>query len=302
MTMVAPSRGVSLETWLTPIVALVLGAGIIRFMPALIERIGGGLGTGAVEAGITIALFGALMLVATIGGRVQTLAVWRLGARPGVLVAFGLPIGIVALLMATGIAALSGVVGAGAQVPGRGAGLLLGTLLMLVQTAGEEVYVRGWLQGVLGRAFGGLVAVAVAAAVFMLLHLIVGARSPLTLFNLFLAGMWFGLLALRTGGLAAPIAAHFGWNWAEGVLLGLDPNPGVGLFGAVFNLDLRGAAVWGGSAEGLNASLATSFVIVALILPLLVGRSAAGVVPDVAAPVPSPAPATDRNAFFLGGD
>jgi membrane protease YdiL (CAAX protease family) len=297
----ARSRGIRPETWLTPIVALVLGAGIIRFMPGLVERLGAGLGAAVVEAGITIALFGALMLVATIAGHVQHLAVWRPGARPGALVAFALPIGIVALLMATGIAALSGVVGAGAQVPGRGAGLLLGTLLMLVQTAGEEVYVRGWLQPVLGRAFDGLVAVALAAAVFVLLHLIVGARAPLTLFNLFLAGTWFGLLALRTGGLAAPIAAHFGWNWAEGVLLGLDPNPGVGLFGAVFNLDLRGSAVWGGSPEGLNASLATSFVLVALILPLLVGRSTAAAVPEVA-PVPSPAPATERNAFFLGGD
>jgi membrane protease YdiL (CAAX protease family) len=228
------------------------------------------------------------------------------------MAAFALPIGIVALLAATGLVALSGSIGTGMQAPGRGAGLLLGTLLLFVQTAGEEVYVRGWLQPVLGRAFGGFVAVALAAAIFVVLHLIVGARSPLTLFNLFLAGAWFGLLALRTGGLAAPIAAHFGWNWAESVLLGLDPNPGVGMFGAVFNLDMRGPAAWGGSPEGLNASVATSFVLVALILPLLVRRASAPSVSPAAeamsaamapsAPAPALAPAGDRNAFFLGGD
>jgi membrane protease YdiL (CAAX protease family) len=301
----ASSRGITPETWLTPVVAVVLGAAIIRFMPAVLQHLGGGLGEKAVETGITIALFGSLMLVATIAGRVQKLPVWRLGAQPGSRAALSLPLGIAALLATTGIAALSGTVVAGGAAPGRGAGILLGTLLLFVQTAGEEVYVRGWLQPILGRALGGLVAVAVAAAVFMVLHLIIGARAPLTLLNLFLAGTWFGLLALRTGGLAAPIAAHFGWNWAEGVLLGLDPNPGVSMFGALFNLDMRGSAAWGGSPEGLNASLATAFVLVALILPLLVRRAA---VASPVAPLPavptaeSPVKAPNRNAFFVGED
>lgn len=304
MTTLAPPRGISLETWLTPLAALLAGAAIIRFVPGLIQRIGGNLGEAVIEAAITIVLFGALMLVATIGGRIQRLAVWRSGERTGRWIGAALPLGMAALLAATGLAALSGTIVPGTLPPGRGAGLLLGTLLLLIQTAGEEVYVRGWLQPILGRAFDGLLAVALAAAVFMILHLIVGARSPLTLLNLFLAGSWFGLLALRTGGIAAPIAAHFGWNWAEGVLLGLDPNPGVGLFGALFNLDMRGPAIWGGSPEGLNASVATSFVLVALILPLIVPRSTgASVAVPVPAPIPAdaaPIPQDDRKAFFLG--
>ena len=86
--------------------------------------------------------------------------------------------------------------------------------------------------------------------------------------NLTLGGVLFGLLAWRSGGLGASIAAHAGWNWAETILFGLDPNPGTGGFGAIHDLDLVGAMRWGGSTEGLNASLAMTIVLAALILPL----------------------------------
>jgi membrane protease YdiL (CAAX protease family) len=122
------------------------------------------------------------------------------------------------------------------------------------------------------RSWGPATGVIVASLAFAALHLAGGARSPLTLLNLFFGGLLFGLLALRTGGIAAPAGAHALWNWAEQILLGLDPNPGTGSFGALFDLDLVGTAAWGGSEEGLNASLALTFVLVALIVPLLFWR------------------------------
>ena len=60
-----------------------------------------------------------------------------------------------------------------------------------------------------------------------------GWGHPVSLLNILLAGIWFGLLALRTGGLLAPILAHFGYNWAEEMIFGASPNPGVGAFGSV---------------------------------------------------------------------
>ena len=89
--------------------------------------------------------------------------------------------------------------------------------------------------------------------------------------NLFLAGMFLGLLALRTGGLVAPCAAHFAWNWCESNLFGSDPNPGSGLFGAFFDLDLRGPALWSGGDDTMNGSLATTLVLGAIILSLAFG-------------------------------
>jgi membrane protease YdiL (CAAX protease family) len=144
--------------------------------------------------------------------------------------------------------------------------LLAGTVLTIIQCSAEEMLLRGWLQPVLAEHWHSWVAVIAAALVFAALHLLGGARSPLTLVNLLLAGIFFGLLALRTGGIAAPIAAHFAWNWSEALLLGLDVNPGVGSYGALFNLELSGSSWWGGSQEGLNSSIGVTFVLVALVI------------------------------------
>jgi membrane protease YdiL (CAAX protease family) len=89
------------------------------------------------------------------------------------------------------------------------------------------------------------------------------------LLNLFLGGVLFGLLAVRTVGLLAPICAHFGWNWGEQLLFGLDPNPGSSVFGAIFDRDLAGDALWGGSGEGLNASVIVTLTLVALVTALV---------------------------------
>ena len=97
------------------------------------------------------------------------------------------------------------------------------------------------------------------------MHFFAAAKEPLAFVNLVLAGLWLGVLANRSGGLMLPIAAHFGWNGAEELLFGAAPNPGVGSFGALFDIDLIGNPLWGGSAEGLNASLSTVFVLAALL-------------------------------------
>ncbi len=108
-----------------------------------------------------------------------------------------------------------------------------------------------------------------------------GWRDPVSLLNITLAGVWFGLLAWRTGGILAPTLAHAGYNWAEEMLFGASPNPGVGPFGALFDADLTGSVRLGGSADGLNASLLLTAVLIAIILPLLL-RSPASAGPATA--------------------
>ena len=225
-------------------------------------------GTAAMlDAAFTLLLFGVLATVAVLamshGGGLRE----RAGAPSGRLLGIGLAAGFGGF----GAAYLLAMV-AGTSVPGAGPasiGLVaLGTLVVLVQAAGEELYFRGWLLGSLERAWGAWPALGVSAIAFAALHLLGGARAPLSLANLLLGGLLFGLLAQRTRGLLVPIAAHWAWNWAEGILFGLDPNPGSGSFGALWDHDLVGAAAWGGSSEGLNASLAVTASLVAILIPL----------------------------------
>lgn len=156
--------------------------------------------------------------------------------------------------------------------------IVTGSLLIALQVAAEEMMFRGLLQPVLIRAGGRAAGIVLTALAFALVHFAGGWRDPASLANIFLAGLWFGLLAWRTAGLLAPIAAHFGYNWAEELLFAASPNPGHGAFGSIFDVDLAGPAIWGGSVEGLNASLSLSVLLVLFILPLVAGRARAGVV------------------------
>lgn len=249
--------------------ALLAGALAVMMGPGLAETMLEALAIGdpaTAEALFTVTIFGTLLAVAVAAGRVWGVKALAGGERPGRWGIIGLAMGVGGLSLAVGYAALAGTV---RPAPGIGAPgvLLLGALAVLVQVLAEEAMFRGWVQPVLARAWGVMPAVVVAALGFAALHIVGGARSPVTLVNLLLGGLVFGTLAALGRGIAGAVAMHWGWNAAEQLLFGLDPNPGVGGFGAWWDLDLAGAGLWGGSAEGLNASLGMTAVLLALLLP-----------------------------------
>lgn len=250
--------------------AIVLGASVLA---TPIGAALAGWSAAGQEAVFALILYGTLAAVAVVGRRLA--GVEQASGAQAAWLLLGAATGIGGLALALGDAALAGGVARGAAGAGA-ATLLLGTLVTLGQAASEELFFRGWVQPVLVRGWGAAAGIAATAAAFAALHVAGGARAPLTLVNLALGGVLFGVLAWRSGGLAAPIAAHAGWNWSEGILFGLDPNPGAGSFGAVHDLDLTGAAMWGGSGEGLNASLAMGLVLLALIVPLVLWPRATG--------------------------
>ena len=225
-----------------------------------------------VDSAFTIALFAPLLVLALVGARLTGVRAMAPGRRTGAGLGIGLAIGVGGICLAAGYAWLAGTVSRG---DGAGASLLpmiWSTVLVLLQAGSEEVYFRGWLQPVLARSWGGAAAALVSAGAFALLHIIGGTSDPLSIANLFLGGLLFGLLTLRAGGIAAAVAGHFAWNWAEQALFGLIPNPGVSSFGSIMDFELVGASIWGGSEEGLNASLAMTVVLAAFIAPLLIAR------------------------------
>lgn len=210
-----------------------------------------------------------LLAIALPAGMVGGVAVLRVGHHSGKWLAAGLATGAAGLCLSLGASWLNGGVQVGIA---RAAGsfVLVSVLLTLLQTGMEEVLCRGWMQPALIARVGPVAGIGLTAALFTLFHLAGGAREPMSLLTILLAGMLFGLLALRSGGLVAPIAAHFAWNVLEDGGLGLVPNPGGAILGSLADLDLAGPVLWGGGAEGLNASIGTAMVLVALILPLLV--------------------------------
>ncbi|HEX8240419.1 MAG TPA: CPBP family glutamic-type intramembrane protease [Allosphingosinicella sp.] len=240
-----------------------------------------------IETLASLVFFIPLAAVAMIGGALSGFNSARLGRRPGGNALLGLALG--ALGIGSGVLyawTAGSVTAVGGEPPGA-ALLAWGSLLLFFQAAAEEVYFRGWMQRALAERWGDSPAVVAAALAFAALHLLGGARQPVSIANIFLGGLLFGLLALRVRGVAAAVGAHFAWNWCEDIGLGLTPNPGRGSFGAFVDLDLSGAALWGGSEEGLNGSLAMTLTLAALVVPLALLRRRG---------VTGPPPAPGRSA------
>jgi membrane protease YdiL (CAAX protease family) len=256
------------------LVAAILASALIVFVLAplfTLPQAESPIGIALSISGATVLLYGSIIAVAAIGlwlgGEGKRLA----GMRPERWFACGLGLGVGGLLVAALYGRIAGTVQVSAQPAiGTWMMILLGTFTVLFQSAAEELFFRGWLQRSLRRTWGVWPALAASTLTFGLLHLLGGERALLALVNISLAGLLFGLLAECSGGIAAPIGAHFAWNWAEQILLGLDPNPGIGPFGAITDFDMIGSPLWGGSSDGLNGSLAVTFTLIALAIPAAV--------------------------------
>jgi uncharacterized protein len=210
---------------------------------------------------LQIMVFGLFLIVAMAAVGWQGRRLWRAGSEPTTDLAMGLACGSAGFGAAVLIAFLAGAVAPATPIPSPVGAILAGAALVLLQSGAEEAFFRGWLQPVLCTSWGAWPGLLLAAAAFAALHIIAGAHGALAVANLFLGGLLFGLLALRTGGLLAPIAAHFAWNWSESGLLGLNPDAS----GSVLALRLTGAPLWNGGADTMNGSLATTLVLAALV-------------------------------------
>lgn len=225
-------------------------------------------------------VYAPLALIALGACRVDRRSPWLAGAKPSVAAPFGVLVGAGGFALAVALTALAGDVGtAPAQLSGPAgiAAIASGVVLFALQSTAEELYFRGWLQPLLCVRWGATAGVLVTALLFAGLHLAGGARAPVSLINLFLGGLLFGLLALRTGGLWAPVLAHFAWNWSEAAGAGLEANPDLGPTGSILHLALRGEPIWSGGDDHLNGSIGMTLVLLALVIGLMafgVSRSA----------------------------
>jgi membrane protease YdiL (CAAX protease family) len=237
-------------------------------------------------------IFGLFLIAAMVGTGVEGRRPWRRGAGAGGVksLAGGLALGFCGFCAAVAIAAAAGAVVPGPEGSAPLGAVAFGAAVVILQAFSEEAFFRGWLQPVLCSDWGGWVGLIVTSALFAALHVIAGVQHPLTpegalaVTNLFLGGMVFGLLALRTGNLLAPTAAHFAWNWTESGVLGLNEDP----TGSLFNLKFAGARLWNGGAETMNGSLATALVLVALVTLLTRMGARSGFAAASGAEAPSP--------------
>lgn len=111
--------------------------------------------------------------------------------------------------------------------PARGlAALATGAWVFVFVALLEELLFRGFVFQRMVAGIGAWPAQLLLAALFAVAHWgnpgMEGPTQVWATVDTALGAILLGLAYLRTGSLALPIGIHFGWNWAQGSLLGFD--------------------------------------------------------------------------------
>jgi uncharacterized protein len=210
------------------------------------------------RAALNLCIVGPLYVVAIAGLAYERRGTVPPNAGTASSLGIGASVGLLGFALALGLSALFGAVVPGAPpapLAHRISGMAIGAAIIAFQAYGEELFFRGWMQPVLATRWGPWIGLTASSILFAAAHTLGRPASPMALVNDCLAGAVFGLLAFRSGGLAAPFAAHFAWNWAEQSLFGLTPNPGVDVLGSLWDLDLAGSALLGAGPDEMNGAI-----------------------------------------------
>ena len=132
--------------------------------------------------------------------------------------------------------------------------LLVSCVIFLMGAAAEEMLFRGYPLQTILRAWPFRLALIPTSVVFGLVHMDNPNVAPaFTFVNTFLAGVLLVVAYWRTRSLWFPFGLHWGWNYAQGALLGspvsgiksITPHP-------VLNFSDTGPAWLGGGAYGIE--------------------------------------------------
>lgn len=199
----------------------------------------------------------------------------------------GAALGTVLILLVTGLIAATGKVRFSPDPARSLDALAMGAWVFAWVVLLEELLFRGFVFQRMVDGIGRWPALVAMAALFALAHWgnpgMDGATLVWATIDTALGAILLGLAYLRTRRLALPIGIHFGWNWAQGSLLGFDVS---GLDQAGWLLpELLGRPQWlTGGAFGPEASIFAVLVDAAAVVLMWRWKGSAQVGPMVVAP------------------
>jgi membrane protease YdiL (CAAX protease family) len=203
-------------------------------------------------------------------------AVLALDGRPGAALGFhvgratvresllGLALGTAVALAAVLLMALAGGLRWSADegtLPAWLAGCVGALGFLAVPAAAEEALLRGYPLQALAEAWGPWWALGLTAVVFGWLHLQNPGVTAIGAVNVAAAGVFLGVVYLRTASLWWATGAHLGWNWAHGYLADV-PVSGLELLDAPLYEGLPQGPAWlGGGSFGPEGSVAATAIV-----------------------------------------
>ena len=151
--------------------------------------------------------------------------------------------------------------------------LFLLFLGFVIQGMGEEVLCRGYIMVSLGRRFGLVAGVILNSLIFSLLHLFNDSISYISLFNIFVVGIFFSLYMIYTENIWGVGAVHTMWNFAQGNIFGI-PVSGIDVGESLIKSRMVGNSIISGGLFGIEGSIVTSvlFTVLTFILIYKIGK------------------------------
>lgn len=146
---------------------------------------------------------------------------------------------------------------------GWAAGALGALAFLALPAAAEEALLRGYPMQALAEEWGPGWAIVLTSAAFGALHLGNPGVTPIATLNVAVAGVFLGIVYLKTLSLWWASGAHLGWNWAHGYLADA-PVSGLELMNApLYDGVVSGPAWLGGGSFGPEGSLVATGAVVA---------------------------------------
>jgi membrane protease YdiL (CAAX protease family) len=141
--------------------------------------------------------------------------------------------------------------------------LILGLIALgwVVQSASEEIAVRGWLIPMLGDRSNLITAIVLTSIIFGILHLFSSGVTVISFVNLIFSGVFFAAYAIYSNNIWGVCGLHFSWNLTLANIYGLPVSGFVSNGQTVFTVEEIGNIIFTGGAFGPEGGIVTTIIL-----------------------------------------
>ena len=132
-------------------------------------------------------------------------------------------------------------------------------MMFIVVGIGEEVLGRGYIMSVMRQTRSTPLVMIVSASLFSLMHMMNPFSGIIPFTNIFLVGMLFAYMYLKSNNIWMPIGYHIAWNYFQGNIYGF-PVSGIEV-GSLLTTEINAQHVINGGNFGPEGGIVATLVI-----------------------------------------
>ncbi|MGL5086616.1 MAG: lysostaphin resistance A-like protein [Clostridium sp.] len=137
--------------------------------------------------------------------------------------------------------------------------LIMGLVLFIAVGFGEEIFGRGYCMSVLKQTRNKWVILIVSSIIFSAMHMSNDGVGVLPLVNIFLVGIVFGYMYMKSSNIWMPIGFHITWNYFQGYVWGFQVS-GHEVNG-MYKLESVSESILNGGSFGPEGGLVVTFIL-----------------------------------------